>query len=117
VQVFAENAACAPTRCGWGTGRTGRSWGRLILQDSLLTFRSADYEWSLPVSEITRLVESQTASRAFEVESASGQIYYVAILDSRMLTESPRKAVQTIRRAIREAPTTSRPATVARGSR
>lgn len=96
---------------------TGRSRGRLILEDGQLTFRSADYEWRLTLSEIKRVDESKVASKVFEVESFSGAIYFVAILDAKMLTDSPRKAVQTIQGGVREAPTTSRQVLGARDSR
>lgn len=82
----------------------GNTWGRLSLLDGVLTFQSSNYNWRLALSEIKRIESSKEASHAFEIESASGQLYYVGILDNTMTMASPGKAVQLIQRAVREAP-------------
>lgn len=91
-------------------------WGRLMLADGELRFRSNNYKWNLSLSDIKRLGVSKTTDRALEVETFNGSVYFVSILDSRMLTESPGKAVDVLLRAVREAPTTSRQTLVAGGS-
>ena len=83
----------------------GRSWGRLSMVDGVLAFQSSSYEWRLALSEIKRIGASKDLSSAFEVESASGQVYYVGILDSRMTMTAPGKTVQAIKRAVLVAPT------------
>jgi hypothetical protein len=86
----------------------GRSWGRLTLRNGELAFASSDYEWRIALSEIARVEVSKTAARAFEIESASGEVHYVAIFDAKLVTESPGKAVETIRRAHRSLAASSR---------
>lgn len=115
--------AVDPTRGTWMAASSneaslaGRGWGRLTLADGVLAFQSPNDQWRLTLSEIKRIAASKNLSKALEVESASGQIYYIAILDSRMTMTSPGKAAQTIQRAVRVAPAppTTRPAVVAAG--
>lgn len=93
------------------------AWGRLSLVDGELRFQSTNYDWSLALSDIKRLSVSRIADRAFEVETYTGDVYFVAVLDGQMLTDSPRKAVGALQRAVREAPATSRQTLVAGGSK
>lgn len=80
---------------------SGTNWGRLILKDGVLTFHAATTEWKIDVTDIKRISMSEASDRLFEVESFTGETYYVAILDANMLVDSPRKAVQVIQRAMR----------------
>lgn len=82
----------------------GRTWGRLTMADGVLEFQSSNYEWRLALSEIKRIDSSKDLSNAFEVESVTGQVYYVGILNGQLVMSSPGKAVQTIQRAVRVAP-------------
>lgn len=85
---------------------SGTNWGRLILKDGVLRFHALNGEWKLAVSEIRRVAISDGSDQIFEVESYSGERYYVAILSPNMLVDSPRRAMQVIQRALRV--TTSR---------
>jgi hypothetical protein len=89
--------------------------GRLSMADGELVFESNDYEWRLALSEIKRVGSSKNLSNAFEIESNSGRLFYIGILDAKMLRTSPGKAVQAIQRAVRAtpAPAQARPALVA----
>ncbi len=82
----------------------GRTWGRLTMADGVLAFQSSNYEWRLALSEIKRIGASKQVSNALEIESVSGQVYFVGILDGQMSMTSPGKAVQTIQGAVRVAP-------------
>lgn len=95
---------------------TGDTWGRLSLLDGVLTFQSQTYNWQLELSEITRVESIKDAPRAFVIESASGELYYVGILDGTMTMASPGKAIRMIQRAARQAtPTAGRAALAAAG--
>ena len=83
----------------------GRSWGRLGLQDGVLRFDSSDYAWRVALSDLKRVEQSKAAPRALEIETFAGTTHFVAILDARLLADSPRKAIQLIQRTMREAPT------------
>jgi hypothetical protein len=86
------------------------SWGRLTVKDGILTFASQRGEWRKPLADITRIAERKGADKMFEIEASNGDVLYVSILGQQMMTESPRKAMQLIERAVREAPTAQRPA-------
>ena len=89
------------------------TWGRLTVKDGILTFASERAEWQTPLTEIKRIAERKGIRRMFEIQASNGEVLYVSILGPQMLTESPRKAIDLIERAMREAPTTQRPALVA----
>lgn len=91
------------------------AWGRLSLMEGDLRFESADYEWSLSLSDIKRLDVSRIADGAFEVETYTGGVFFVSVLNAQMQTDSPGKAVGMLQRAVREAPATSRQTLVAGG--
>jgi hypothetical protein len=91
-------AAAAQSPAGAST------WGRLTLRDGVLTFASNRTEWQAPLSDIKRIAESSRADRTIEIETHSGETLFVSILGQQMVTESPRKAMQIIERAVREAP-------------
>ncbi len=94
----------------------GRSWGRLSLHNGVLRFDSSEYEWRVALSDIKRVAQSKAAPRALEIETFAGTTHFVAILDARLLADSPRKALQLIQRSMRESPT-PRPALLTKGSR
>lgn len=96
---------------------TGRSWGRLTVQDGELRFHSNNYDWRVALSDIKRIDQSKAAPRALEVETFAGATHFITILDSKMLADSPRKAIQMIQRSMREAAQTSRPTLLTKGSR
>jgi len=73
-------------------------WGRLMLKDGVLAFRSANLAWTLAAGEIKRVAISEQSDRLLVLESAAGETYYVAILGQNLLVESPRKAMQIIQR-------------------
>lgn len=79
----------------------GNDWGRLALRDGVLAFNSKTAAWQLPVTEIKRASISEQSDRLMVIEGASGETYYVAIIGAQMLTESPRKALQIIQKALR----------------
>jgi hypothetical protein len=80
---------------------SGTNWGRLILKDGVLTFHASNNEWQLAVSDIKHVAISDVSDQIFEVESYSGERYYVAILGPNLLVDSPRRALQVIQRARR----------------
>ncbi len=83
---------------------SGRGFGRLSMADGVLAYQSTTFEWRLPLSEIKRIGASKQVSHALEVESVTGQVYFVAILNGQLTMTSPGKAVQAIQRAVRSAP-------------
>lgn len=78
-------------------------WGRLILKDGSLSFLGARDDWHAPVSDITRITVARDTERTFKIETVSGDVVVLAILGPQMLKESPKKAIQLIQRAVREA--------------
>ncbi|MDO8679545.1 MAG: hypothetical protein Q7R30_13400 [Acidobacteriota bacterium] len=96
---------------------SGRSWGRLTVQDGELRFHSNDYEWRVALSDIKRVDQSRAAARALEVETFAGATHFIAILDGKMMADSPRKAIQMIQRSMREASEKPRPTLLTKGSR
>ncbi len=89
------------------------TWGRLTLKEGVLTFASTNMEWQKPLGDITRVAESRRADRALEIEAQNGEVLLVSILGPQMMTESPRRAIQIIERAVREAPAVRRTAAAA----
>ena len=79
-------------------------WGRLALKDGMLTFHTERGEWTTPLYEIKRIVRVKDADDTFEIVTASGATLQLTILGAQLLPESPRKAMQTIERAVRQAP-------------
>jgi hypothetical protein len=96
---------------------TGRSWGRLTVQDGEMRFHSNDYHWQVALSDIKRVDQSKAAPRALEVETFAGVTHFIAILDAKMMADSPRKAIQMIQRSMREASERPRPTLLTKGSR
>ena len=75
--------------------------GRLILKDSVLSFRSTSVEWSIVASDIKRIAISEQSARLFVLETHAGETFFVAILGQNLLVDSPRRAMQVIQRAVR----------------
>lgn len=94
----------------------GRDFGRLSIADGVLTFDSTTFDWRLPLSEIKRVGESKRTEKAIEIESISGQVYFVAILNGQLVPGSPVKALQAIQRALKAAPAVPARATTAAGT-
>lgn len=93
---------------------SGRGFGRLAIDEGALVYSSPGFSWLLPLTEIKRVAGSRQVSDALEVESTSGQVYFVAILNGQLTSSAPGKAVQTIQRAVRTAGESARAATTAR---
>ncbi len=95
----------------------GRGFGRLTIVGNMLAYQSPRFQWSLPLSEIKRVAPSKAMSNALEVESVTGAVYYVSILNGQLMATSPGKAAQVIQRAVQTAPAPiqSRPTMVAAG--
>jgi hypothetical protein len=77
----------------------GTNWGRLSLRDGVLAFGSPQQEWQIPIAAIKRVSISAESDRLIVIEDADSRVYYVAILDGKLLVSSPRKALDFIRRA------------------
>ena len=95
----------------------GGSWGRLTLQDGELRFHSNNYAWRVVLSDIKRVDESKAAPRALEVETFAGATHFIAILDAKLMADSPRKAMQMIQRSMRDAAETPRPTLLTKAPR
>ena len=78
---------------------TGANWGRLMLRDGVLTFSSSTTEWRLSVADIKRA--SIGPSDQLVVETLTGAVHYLTILDARMTADSPRDALKIIQKALR----------------
>lgn len=122
IPAIAQAQNQAPPRGVWlaassnQASLSGNTWGRLTMVEGVLAFESSNFEWRLALSEIKRVAASKELSNALEVESVTGQVYFVGILDSRITMTAPSKAVQAIKRAVRVAPTVpARPTMVAAG--
>ena len=57
----------------------------------------------LELADVKRVSRSKQVPDALEVESVTGQVYYVGILDGRLTLTSPGKAAQFIQRAVQTA--------------
>lgn len=84
------------------------TWGRLVVRDGMLTFFAPRGEWRTPLAEIKRVSLAKGSNRNFEIETVSGDVLRVSILGPQLLVESPKKAMQLIQRAVREAPPVQR---------
>lgn len=82
----------------------GNDFGRLAVANGVLSFESAKYEWRLALTDVKRVSSSKQLANALEVESVTGQVFYVAILDGQLVTMSPGKAALAIQRAVKTAP-------------
>lgn len=79
----------------------GRGFGRLTLVNGTLAYDSRNFEWRLALSDIKRISASKQLSDAIEIETVTGQVYFVGILDSQLTRMSPGKAVQAMQHAVR----------------
>ena len=82
----------------------GNDFGRLSMANGMLSFQSANYEWRLALADVKRVSPSKQVSDALEVESVTGQVFYIGILNGQLTLTSPGKAAQVIQRAVRTAP-------------
>lgn len=78
--------------------RGGVDWGRLVLEDGVLTFASPKTEWRIEMPAIKRAAVEPVDRLV--VETVTGEIYYLTILDARMQADSPRPALKIIQRAL-----------------
>jgi len=88
----------------------GHDFGRLSLSNDMLSFQSAKYEWRLALADVKRVSPSKQVSDALEVESVTGEVFYIGIRDGQLSLTSPGKAAQAIQRAVRTAPAPAAPA-------
>lgn len=105
----AADAKNDPAKGYWLVSVSGPStteviWGRLVVKDGMLTFFAPRGEWKTPLSEIRRVSRARGSDRSFEIETTTGEVLQLAILGPQMLTESPKKAMQVIQRAVRDTP-------------
>ena len=82
----------------------GNDFGRLSMANGMLSFQSAKYEWRLALADVKRVSPSKRVSDALEVESVTGELFYIGILNGQLTLTSPGKAAQVIQRAVRTAP-------------
>ena len=82
----------------------GNDFGRLSMANGMLSFQSSKNEWRLALADVKRVSSSKQVSDALEVESVTGQVFYIGILNGQLTLTSPGKAVQMIQRAVRTAP-------------
>ena len=88
----------------------GNDFGRLLVANGMLSFQSSKFEWRLALADVKRVAPSKQVSDALEVESVTGQVFYVGILNGQLTLTSPGKAAQTIQRAVKTAPAVATPA-------
>ena len=96
-----------PASAYWMAAATNSStvqWGRLVLKDGMLTFHTAHGDWQTPLSEIKRIARVKHSKQTFEIITATGATLHLSILGPQLLPEPPQKAIQIIRRAVRETP-------------
>ena len=111
----AAAAADDPAQGFWLVSASGPAsseviWGRLVVKNGMLTFFAPRGEWKTPLAEINRVSVAKGSNRSFEIETVSGEVLRLAVLGPQLLIESPKKAMQVIQRAVREAPPVRRPA-------
>jgi hypothetical protein len=85
-----------------GHSTAGSPWGRLVTKDGMLTFHGSLADWATPLSEIKRMSKVKGSAHRFEIETMSGDMLRISILDAHMVPVSPKKAMQLIQRATRE---------------
>ncbi len=88
----------------------GSDFGRLAMANGMLTFQSAKYEWRLALGDVKRVSASKQVADALEVESVTGEVFYIGILNGQLSMTAPGKAAQAIQRAVRTAPAPATPA-------
>ena len=93
------------------------AWGRLTVMNGMLTFHGSRAEWKTPLANITRIMPVKDSPHAFAIETVSGDVLRVSILDQRMLAVPSKKTIQVLQRAVREAPPLSRPLLAASAAR
>jgi hypothetical protein len=99
----------APSKAVWMAAvdqqatQSGHAFGKLSLEGGLLSFRSLNGNkgWQLAIADTKRIEASKQLDKAFEIESVSGEVFYVVILDTTLVTDSPRQALQVLSRAMK----------------
>jgi hypothetical protein len=76
-------------------------WGRLTIKNGVLAFAGTGVEWQVPIADIRRASISDESEKLIVIETVRDEKYYVAILGPNMLVETPRKALDDIKRAQR----------------
>lgn len=87
----------------------GNDFGRLSMANGMLSFQSTKSEWRLALADVRRVSTSKQVSDALEVESVTGQVFYIGILNGQLSLASPGKAAQMIQRAVKTAPAAATP--------
>lgn len=87
----------------------GNDFGRLVMGNGMLSFEATKFEWRLALADVKRIAPSKLVSNTLEVESVTGKVYFVAILDGQLTMTSPGKAAQMIQRAVKTAPAAATP--------
>jgi hypothetical protein len=88
---------------------SGRTIGVLRLRDGQLVFSEqvGQVEWTVDLSAVKRV--SSVSGRALSIETMGGETYLLAVLESNLMTASPRRAVSLLERAVQmQAATASR---------
>ena len=75
-----------------------------MVKDGTLTFFAPRTEWQTPLSSIKRVSRVKGSDSNFEIETETGDTLRLAILGPNLLTDSPKKAMQVIQRAVHETP-------------
>lgn len=85
------------------------AWGRLSVMNGTLTFHGSRGDWTTPLANVRRITPIKDSQHAFAIETMSGDVLRLSILDQRMLAVSPKKTIQMLQRAVREAPAARQP--------
>ncbi|MEO8682913.1 MAG: hypothetical protein ABI665_27950 [Vicinamibacterales bacterium] len=83
--------------------QSGHAFGKLSLEDGVLSFRSLNglRGWQLAIADTKRIAASKRLHKTFEIESVSGEVFYVVILNTSLVTDSPKQALQVLGRAMK----------------
>ena len=99
--------ATAERLVGHSAQRDGRTIGVLKLREGRLSFAevSGQAEWSIDVASVKRVSNTpstslRAGSRTMTIESSTGEIYVMSIMDSNLTQGSPKKVIATIDRAL-----------------
>jgi hypothetical protein len=85
------------------SGGGSAAWGRLSVRNGMLTFHGTQADWKTPLAKIRRITPIK-GSHVFAIETMSGDVLRLAILNQQLLAVSPKKTMQVLQRAVREAP-------------
>jgi hypothetical protein len=79
----------------------GNLWGRLVMKDGMLTFSATSEGWQIALADIRRAAMSAQSDKLIQIDTVRDETFYIAILGQNMVVESPRSALDLIRRAQR----------------